>query len=47
MDWTLFWTIIWQAVIALIILPIPAGFAVYTITSALRPSSKSRQAQIL
>lgn len=40
MDWNLFWTIIWQIVLASMILALPLGFLVFTVASAIEAGSR-------
>ena len=40
MDWNLFWTSIWQVIIASLILALPLGFLVFTVASAFEAGSR-------
>lgn len=40
MSWELYWTIIWQIVLASIILALPLGFLVFTVASAFEAGSR-------
>lgn len=40
MEWNLFWTIIWQIVLAAFILAMPLGFLIFTVASAIEAGSR-------
>ena len=40
MSWELYWTSIWQIVLASIILALPLGFVVFTVASAFEAGSR-------